>query len=140
MMNSLVPLGVFRAGLSIGVGGIEDDTADVGVGREGSLVGRAIGSVSESRFALRDAVEVERDWRVGEAASAPEGSGGGGMASMSPPLLRRVVSIPIAVSSWAIAGMECSVVESVVVVASGSVRGSTGARSAAEEQRRRSCW
>lgn len=32
MMNLLVLLGVFRVGLLIGVGGIEDDIVDVGVG------------------------------------------------------------------------------------------------------------
>jgi hypothetical protein len=37
---------------SIGVGGT-DDMAEVGVGREGSLVGGAIGSVRESRLTWR---------------------------------------------------------------------------------------
>jgi hypothetical protein len=142
MMNSLVPLGVFIPGLSIGVGGIEEDTAEVGVGREGSLVGGAIGKVRESRFAFRDAVEVERDLRVGELASTPVpvGNGGGGIASVSPPALNGPDSSAIMVVSWAMTGVECSGEGSVVVVASGSARGSTGARSAAEEQRRRNCW
>lgn len=138
MMNSFVPDGVFGAGLSIGVGGTEDETAEVGVGRDGSLVGRAIGRVRDKRFALRDAVEVERDLRVGELGA--DGSGGGGIiASASTPVLRGTLDVSIVGSSWATPGVECSEVESVVVVASGPLRGSTGARSAAEEQRRRSC-
>jgi hypothetical protein len=45
------------------------------VGLEGSLVGRAIGKVRESRFALRDADDVEREGRVGKPSSECLGQG-----------------------------------------------------------------
>lgn len=64
MMNSLASAGDETVEESIGVWGTEDMLAEVGVGRDGSLFGGAIGRVSERRFAFRDAVEVERDLRV----------------------------------------------------------------------------
>lgn len=50
---------------SIGVGGTDDMEAEVGVGREGSLVGGAIGSVKESRLTWRfmlDTLDLARAW------------------------------------------------------------------------------
>lgn len=41
-----------------------------------------MGSVNERRFAFREAEEVDRDWRVGEASPAA-GAGGGGIADAS---------------------------------------------------------
>jgi hypothetical protein len=57
----------------MGVGGIDD----VGVGLEERLLGSAIGNVSESRFAFREADDVERTERVSNVSLA--GGGGGGM-------------------------------------------------------------
>lgn len=90
------------------------------------FVGRVIGSVSESWFVLCDVVEVECDWCVGEVVLVFEGSGGGGMVFMLLLLLCRVVFIFIVVFLWVIVGMECLVVESVVVVVFGLVRGFIG--------------
>jgi hypothetical protein len=52
MMNSFAPAGEAMPE-SIGVGGTDDMAEEVGVGREGSLVGGAIGSVKESRLTWR---------------------------------------------------------------------------------------
>ena len=60
MINSLASTGEVMPE-SIGVGGTEDIVVDVGVGREGSLVGGAIGRVSESRLTWRPAVDLERE-------------------------------------------------------------------------------
>lgn len=109
------------------------------VGLDGSLDGGAIGSVNESRFAFREAVEVDRDWRVGEV-SLPEGVGGGGMTAESTrPSLRE--SKPFVLSSWLadeLSGVEVEA-NMVVVAADVAMDEAAGFRSAAEE-RRRICW
>lgn len=64
MMNSFAPAGEAMTE-SIGVGGTDDMAEDVGVGREGSLVGGAIGSVKESRLTWRfmlDTLDLARVW------------------------------------------------------------------------------
>lgn len=64
MMNSFAPAGEAMAE-SIGVGGTDDMAEEVGVGREGSLVGGAIGSVKESRLTWRfmlDTLDLARVW------------------------------------------------------------------------------
>lgn len=63
--------GELKLEVSIGVGG----TDDVGVGREEMLVGSAMGSVKESRFAFRDADDAERMERVSDVSFV--GGGGG---------------------------------------------------------------
>lgn len=83
MMNSLASAGVAWPDDSIGVGQADEGVAAYeGVGLEGSLEGGAMGRVNESRFAFREADDVDRDWRVGEV-SLPEGVGGGGMTAES---------------------------------------------------------
>lgn len=74
MMNSFASEGEVAAE-SIGVGGTE---AEVGVGLDGSLVGGAIGRVSESRLTCRHMLEFEREWpRLKGGASSRETGGGG---------------------------------------------------------------
>lgn len=61
IINSFTLEGDGKAECSCGVGGIDDDGVDavaVGVGRDDSLVGRAIGKVSESLFGIRVAESV----------------------------------------------------------------------------------
>lgn len=86
VMNSFTLEGDGRAEWSCGVGGTEDgvDAVAAGVGLEGSLVGRAIGRVSDSLFGMR-LVDSVRECRLGEdgAAMLPTGSGGGGMLLLS---------------------------------------------------------
>lgn len=96
MIKSLGSEGDVMVELSIGVGGY--DVVATEAGREGSLVGGAIGRVSESRFVLRDAFDSERDAR--EKRSWVEGVGGGGVTASG-------VSIsPISVSNWASEGLK----------------------------------
>lgn len=96
-----------------------------------------MGRVSESRFAFREADEVERDWRVGEV-SLPEGAGGGGMLTGSATPLDSV-SEPAALPSAGLldrvseAEVEAKTVE---VAAALAMEGSRGFRSAVEERRR----
>lgn len=92
-----------------------------------------MGSVKESRFAFREAEEVDRDWRVGEASPAA-GAGGGGIADAS--VFSMVGSMPSVEFSQERLEMSGTIV---VVVAEGNeviTRGVTGLRSAAEERRR----
>jgi hypothetical protein len=87
MMNSFVSVGL-TAWLEIDSAGVPGndggsvDMAELGIGRVGSHVGGAIGSVMERRFKLREADEVDRDDRVSKASSPP-GVGGGAMTSAS---------------------------------------------------------
>lgn len=57
-------------GVSRGVGGKKGKVVEMGVGREGALVGRAMGSVRDSRFEFREAEERDRVER------APKEEGG----------------------------------------------------------------
>lgn len=67
---------------SMGVGGTEEVAdAGVGIGREGAENGGSMGSVSESRLALRDAVDSDRSNRGPETADE-DGVGGGGVSSV----------------------------------------------------------
>lgn len=85
MINSLTSLGVEEPADSMGVPGIEDIEADIGAGLDGSLVGGAIGRVSESLLAFLVAGDVDRD-SCGEVwPGACCGGGGGGIAAASVP-------------------------------------------------------
>lgn len=64
-----------------GVGGTDGIAAEVGVGRDGSLVGNAMGNVIDSRLAWREAGDVGFEDRIGEVSR--RGSGGGAMASLA---------------------------------------------------------
>ena len=79
-----------------------------------------MGRVRERRWALREAGEVVREWRVGEA-SAGAGGEGGGIAVLS-------------ASSWEESRVEVGANADADVVL--VTKGATGARSAAEERRR----
>lgn len=94
-----------------------------------------MGSVKERRFAFRDAVDVDRDGRVGEASSLPEGVGGGGMAveSTAAPGLCDCES---SVLSAGLLDEPSSAAKIVVVAADMAMDGPAGCRSAAEERRR----
>lgn len=79
MMNSLASAGDVNPE-SIGVGGTEDMCAEVGVGRDGSLVGGAIGKVSESLLTCRfrlDTLDLARACpRLKGTGSSLRGGGG----------------------------------------------------------------
>jgi hypothetical protein len=81
MMNSSLSAGGLKelnVDVSMGVGGIED----VGVGLEEKLLGSAIGSVKESRFAVREAGDVERMERVSNVSLCGGGGMGAGVVSV----------------------------------------------------------
>lgn len=74
--------------MSFGVGGKEGAVVVIGVGRDGSFVGSAIGKVSDSLFEFRDAVESDRVDRApndgaGDHKTLPSSidMGGGGIDS-----------------------------------------------------------
>jgi hypothetical protein len=85
IMKSFVSVGETTADVSTGVGGYDGAIDDVGVGRVGSLVGGAMGRVSDSRLGLREADDAERDERVKLSSSGRAGvrGGGGGIDSKS---------------------------------------------------------
>ena len=68
-------------GVSSGVGGNEAAVVDTGVGRDGYAEGGAMGSVRESRFVLREAVEPEREGRPSVKSPCRAGEGDGGAES-----------------------------------------------------------
>lgn len=157
-INSFTLEGDGKAECCCGVGGIDDGVADVvdGVGREGSLVGRAIGRVRESLFGIRDEESV-RECRFvdGEGAILSVGNGGGGMVLPSRLLCLLILPVWDGVAMGVAMGVAVEV--AVVVVrgvddSAGSgaganvdvaaqtalpmTEGSIGARSAADERRR----
>lgn len=70
---------------SIGVGGTDDMAEDVGVGRDGSLVGGAIGRVKESRLTWRfmlDTLDLARACPRLKGMLSSFGAGGGGIATV----------------------------------------------------------
>ena len=89
VIKSFGSVGDVTNGVSRGVGGNEVAVVDAGVGREGYAVGGAIGSVSESRLVLRDAVDPDRVDRVSRS-SFLEGDGDGGTESDCKPLASAV--------------------------------------------------
>lgn len=82
-MKSFASVGDLTFGVAPGVGGSEGTVVQMGVGRDGSCVGRAIGRVRESLLELRDVVEAERVERDpkdcgGESKNSSTGGGGDG--------------------------------------------------------------
>lgn len=59
-MKSFASVGDLTFGVAPGVGGSEGTAVQIGVGLDGSWVGRAIGSVRDSLLELRDVVEADR--------------------------------------------------------------------------------
>lgn len=74
-MKSFASVGDLTRGVSLGVGGKEGIVVEMGVGLEGACVGRAIGSVRDSLFELREVVDSDRVER------APNDEGGDSKAS-----------------------------------------------------------
>lgn len=74
-MKSLASVGDLSKGVSLGVGGKDGIVVEMGVGLDGACVGRAIGSVRESLFELREVVDKDRVER------APNDDGGDSKAS-----------------------------------------------------------
>lgn len=86
-MKSLASVGEPTVGVSIGVGGKEGTVVEMGVGRDDTFVGRAIGNVRDSLFELREVVDRERVERApndggGDSKASSVGGGcGGGIVS-----------------------------------------------------------
>ena len=100
-------------------------------GRDGSLVGGAMGSVSERRFAVRGMADADLECleiRAEENPSVAGGGGGGGIASLS------LFSLLAGSRFWMSPRSGPEAEE--VVVAARATDGSNGARSAADERRR----
>lgn len=82
-IKSFASVGDLTLGVAPGVGGREGTVVQIGVGRDDSCVGKAIGSVRDSLLELRDVVESERVEREpkdcgGESKNSSTGGGGGG--------------------------------------------------------------
>lgn len=82
-IKSFASVGDLTFGVAPGVGGSEGTEVQMGVGLDGSWVGRAIGSVRESLLELRDVLEsdrVERDPKDcgGESKNSSTVAGGDG--------------------------------------------------------------
>lgn len=83
-MKSFASVGDPTVGVSLGVGGKEGIVVEMGVGLDGACVGRAMGSVRDSLFELRDVVEsdrVERAPKEDGGDSKASSVGGGGIVS-----------------------------------------------------------
>lgn len=80
MMSSLGSSGAVSVELSDGVPGKEGSCDDGGVGRDGLLVGTAIGRVRESLLVVREAVDEAREERVSDISSMDALGGGGGIS------------------------------------------------------------
>lgn len=76
VMRSLGSVGDRTDGVSSGVGGKEVVVVDPGVGRDGYAEGGAMGSVSDRRLVLREAVEPERVGGRVEVVSGKSTAGG----------------------------------------------------------------
>jgi hypothetical protein len=150
-MNSLTLDGDGKAEGSSGVGVARDgvDAVVVGVDREDSLFGKAIGKVRESRFVMRDEEDVGRQCRFVDRGGAVVSSGKGIMLPsrlLCLSLLRARAGPGVAtVGIVVVRGVDddgggSGVGAKVEVVAAQMVllmtEGSIGTRSAADERRR----